>query len=84
MSFNTWTPLAVSSEAHDWRGSVWRIVETQHTASTMKIVDSQAEQDLLERTDRAHVDACAPRQQPVVGLRTPVPPPRETPCPSFV
>ena len=48
MSFNTWTPLAVSSEARDWRGSVWRMVETQHTASTMKIVDSQAEQDLLE------------------------------------
>jgi len=41
-------PLAVSSEAHNWRGSVWRMVETQHTASTMKIVDSQAEQDLLE------------------------------------
>ena len=48
MSFNTWTPLAVSSEAHDWRGSVWRMVEAQHIASTMKIVDSQAEQDLLE------------------------------------
>ena len=48
MSFNIWTPLAVSSEARDWRGSVWRMVEAQHTASTMKIVDSQAEQDLLE------------------------------------
>jgi len=48
VSFNIWTPLAVSSEAHDWRGSVWRMVEAQHIASTMKIVDSQAEQDLLE------------------------------------
>lgn len=48
MSFNTWTPLAVSSEAHDWQGPVWRIVEAQHIASTMKIVDSQDEQDLLE------------------------------------
>lgn len=48
MSFNTWTPLAVSSEARSWRGSVWRIVEAQHIASTMKIVDSQDEQDLLE------------------------------------
>ena len=48
MSFNTWTPLAVSSEAHDWQRSVWRIVEAQHIASTMKIVDSQDEQDLLE------------------------------------
>lgn len=48
MSFNTWTPLAVSSEASDWQGSVWRIVEAQHIASTMKIVDSQFEQNLLE------------------------------------
>lgn len=48
MSFNTWTPRAVSSEAHEWRGPVWRMVEAQHVASTMKIVDSQAEQDLLE------------------------------------
>ena len=48
MSFNTWTPLAVSSEAQNWRGSVWRIVEAQHIASTMKLVDSQDELDLLE------------------------------------
>lgn len=48
MSSNTWTPLAVSSEARDWRGSIWRIVEAQHVASTMKIVDNPAEQDLLE------------------------------------
>ena len=48
MSFNTWTPLAVSSEAQDWRGAVWRMVEAQHIASTMKLVDSQDEQDLLE------------------------------------
>lgn len=48
MSSNIWTPLAVSSEARDWRGPVWRMVEAQHTASTMKIVDSEAEQDLLE------------------------------------
>ncbi len=48
MSFNTWTPPAVSSEAHDWQGPVWRIVEAQHIASTMKIVDNRDEQDLLE------------------------------------
>ena len=48
MSFNTWTPLAVSSEAQDWQGAVWRMVEAQHIASTMKLVDSQDEQDLLE------------------------------------
>lgn len=48
MSFNTWMPPAVSSEARLWQGSVWRMVEAQHVASTMKIVDTPAEQDLLE------------------------------------
>jgi len=48
VSFSTWTPLAVSSETRDWKGSAWRIVEAQHIASTMKLVDTQAEQDLLE------------------------------------
>ncbi|MBR0566054.1 RES family NAD+ phosphorylase [Azoarcus sp. L1K30] len=48
MSFSTWTPRAVSSEARAWRGTAWRIVEAQHVASTMKIVDSRDEQDVLE------------------------------------
>lgn len=48
MSSSTWTPLAVSSEARAWRGNVWRLVEAQHVASTMKIVDSREEQDVLE------------------------------------
>ncbi|MDP2828659.1 MAG: RES family NAD+ phosphorylase [Sulfuricellaceae bacterium] len=48
MSFSTWTPLAVSSEARDWKGSAWRMVEAQHIASTMKLVGTLAEQDLLE------------------------------------
>ena len=48
MSFNTWMPAAVSFEAHLWAGPVWRMVEAQHTASTMKIVESVQEQDLLE------------------------------------
>ena len=45
MSFNTLTPVAVSSEARPWAGTVWRMVEAQHTASTMKIVDSSEEQE---------------------------------------
>lgn len=49
MSFNTLTPAVVSSDAHPWAGTVWRMVEAQHTASTMKIVDSVDEQNLLER-----------------------------------
>lgn len=48
MSYITWTPHAVASEAIKQRKEAWRIVEAQHIASTMKIVDSSAEQDLLE------------------------------------
>ncbi|MDN5844175.1 MAG: RES family NAD+ phosphorylase, partial [Alcaligenaceae bacterium] len=48
MSCTTWTPHAVSSEATDWQATIWRMVEAQHTASTMKIVDSHDEQDILE------------------------------------
>lgn len=48
MSFNTWMPAALASEAQPWAGSVWRIVEAQHTASTMKVVDTNDEQNLLE------------------------------------
>lgn len=48
MSFTIWTPLAVSSEACPWAADAWRMVEAQHIASTMKIVDNAAEQDLLE------------------------------------
>lgn len=48
MSFTTWTPLAVLSEAFAWEGGIWRMVEAQHIASTMKIVDTRDEQDLLE------------------------------------
>ena len=47
MSSTIWTPRAVSSKAKDWRAGVWRIVEAQHIASTMKIVDNAAEQDVL-------------------------------------
>ncbi|SFX51892.1 RES family NAD+ phosphorylase [Marinospirillum alkaliphilum] len=48
MLSTTWTPLAVSSEAREWSAPAWRMVEVQHLASTMKIVDDAAEQDLLE------------------------------------
>lgn len=48
MSSTTWMPHAVLSEASPWSARAWRIVEAQHTASTMKIVDNAVEQDLLE------------------------------------
>lgn len=48
MSYTIWTPHAVSSEAFAWQSSAWRMVEAQHVASTMKLVDTNAEQSLLE------------------------------------
>ena len=48
MSSTTWTPRAVSSEAFAWRGQAWRLVESQHIAATMKLVDNLDEQDALE------------------------------------
>ena len=48
MLFTTWTPHAVSCEAFLWQEKVWRIVEAQHIASTMKLVDDLEEQQTLE------------------------------------
>lgn len=48
MSSSTWTPAALSSEARPLAGSCWRVVEAQHRISTLKIVDSHDEQELLE------------------------------------
>jgi len=51
---NTWTPDALASEARRLGGKCWRLVEAQHLVSTLKIIDTLAEQavleDLLERT----------------------------------
>jgi hypothetical protein len=44
----TWTPDALSSEIRTIAGDYWRLVEAQHQVSTMKLVDSAAEQSLLE------------------------------------
>lgn len=41
-------PAVVWSEAFHWEGTLWRMVEAQHIASTMKVVDTEAEQNLLE------------------------------------
>ena len=45
----TWTPAALSSEARPLSGHCWRLVEAQHIVSTLKLVDTLAEQELLER-----------------------------------
>lgn len=48
MSSTTWTPTAVSSELRRRTGPLWRVVESQRFASTMKLVDGVAEQAVLE------------------------------------
>jgi hypothetical protein len=48
MSLPTWTPDALRSELRPYERHVWRVVEAQHVISTRKIVDSNAEQSLLE------------------------------------
>ena len=48
MSSLIWTHDALSSSARPLRGSCWRAVEAQHHVSTLKLVDTLAEQELLE------------------------------------
>jgi RES domain len=48
MSLPIWTPAALSSELQPYKSVVWRLVEAQHHVSTMKLVDSLGEQDVLE------------------------------------
>jgi hypothetical protein len=43
-----WTPIALASEAGDYRGKVWRVVEAQHRISTNRLADSLADQARLE------------------------------------
>jgi hypothetical protein len=48
MSSRTWTPAALSAERRALSGACWRVVEAQHKVSTLKLVDTLAEQALLE------------------------------------
>jgi hypothetical protein len=48
MSSRIWTPAALSSERRALSGACWRVVEAQHKVSTLKLVDTLAEQTLLE------------------------------------
>ncbi|MCC6778387.1 MAG: RES family NAD+ phosphorylase [Hyphomicrobiales bacterium] len=48
MSSSTWTPAALSSDARKLAGICWRLVEAQHHVSTLKLVDSVDEQEVLE------------------------------------
>lgn len=49
MSLTTWTRAALSSETVALAGGGWRLVESQHRVSTLKLVDTLEEQNLLER-----------------------------------
>ena len=49
MSSNIWTQRAVESEARPARRRLWRAVEAQHIASTLRLVANVEEQHLLER-----------------------------------
>ncbi|WP_341989548.1 RES family NAD+ phosphorylase [Azorhizobium sp. AG788] len=57
MSLPIWTPAALASELRPYAGRVWRLVEAQHRVSTLKLVDTLAEQALLEDV----IEATKPR-----------------------
>src|SRR5271170_7471491 len=48
MSSSISTPAVLSSDARSLAGICWRLVEAQHHVSTLKLVDSISEQELLE------------------------------------
>ena len=49
MSSTTWTPRALASESATVELALWRAVEAQHVVATRALVDSRAEQELLEQ-----------------------------------
>ncbi len=57
MSSSTWTPRAVASESQARELTLWRAVEAQHVVATRALVDSIAEQEVLE----AVLEASKPR-----------------------
>ena len=54
MSSSIWTESAGSSEVAPVALDAWRVVEAQHRVSTRKLVDSDAEQAVLESVLDAH------------------------------
>ncbi len=60
MSSSTWTPPAVASESKLCELTLWRAVEAQHVVATRALVDSLAEQELLESV----LEASKPRVPP--------------------
>jgi hypothetical protein len=63
MSSSTWTPRAVASESTACELTLWRAVEAQHVVATRALVDSLAEQEVLESV----LEASKPRVPPECG-----------------
>ena len=59
----TWTPPELASSARRYQRALWRVVEAQHTASTMRLADTLPEQALLE----AILEASKPPLPPGTG-----------------
>ena len=60
MSSITWTPKEVASSATPLRFSLWRAVEGQHVAATLRLVDGLDEQHVLEELLEQHKPAVPP------------------------
>ena len=63
MSSSIWTPRAVASRASRTRTRLWRAVEAQHVASTLRLVDDLEEQRVLEEL----LDATKPAVPPAAS-----------------
>lgn len=64
MLSSIWTQCAGESELRPLRVEAWRVVEAQHQVSTRKLVDSDAEQQLLEEL----IDSAKPPATASPGL----------------
>lgn len=62
MSLNIWTECGGRSNAGPLQLEPWRLVESQYVTSTRKLVDSNAEQELLEQL----IDTAKPKLPPDV------------------
>ena len=60
MSSTTWTHARLSSEFRPYVRRVWRLVEAQYVVSTMKLVDTLAEQEIVEALIEATKPAVPP------------------------
>src|SRR5947207_2556694 len=67
----TWTPRALASEARRYSHELWRVVEAQHTASTMRLTDSLEEQASLELVLEESKPALPPAPRGIHSLLDP-------------